>query len=753
MVMRWNMEKSQEFALSEERDVLAESRDISLTASSTSRPNVCAVQKLIGTNRKYFTNCKQWYQRKICGKSTANLTHTAGIRCVPVDALWPLSRQQQRGWATPKAFVQSPQCGAAAGRCSREVLLPWQHTVALIQLEQEVSRAASLPHGFVEHGSAEMQSILQPRLCCSSPRAGALPLSNIYETLGVVGSATTQLYSDRSNLRPDIEGPGSFTIFAPSNEAWASLSAETLDSLVSNVNIELLNALRYHMIVTVNCARLLKADHHATNGVVHVIDKVIATTTNTIQQIIETEDSLETLRTAVAASDLSSLLESEGQYTLLAPTNEAFEKIPRETLNRILGDPEALRDLLNHHILKSAMCAEAIIAGLTMETLEGTTLDVGCSGEELTLNGKPIIANKDVLATNGVVHFVNELLIPDSAKTVFELAQESEVSKSTDLFRQAGLSSHLTGSERVTLLAPVNNVFKDGLPIIDSNMRNLLLNHIVKDQLSSKYLYHGQKLQTLGDKELRVFVYRNNLCIENACIAAHDKRGRFGTLFSVDKMLTPPTGSVMDVLKADHRFSTLVAAIQSAGLTESLNRPGTFTVFAPTNEAFRAMPQGELNKLMGNAKELANILKFHVADEILVSGAVNALVRLKSMQGDKLEVGMKNNVIHINKEPVAESDIMATNGVIYAVNSVLQPQGRSTVSQRNPRLVVFSALWEELELLKYQGTGILQSSPLRKSELSSFKVKTIALLTPRNEEWNRSTELCRKADPGSFAKL
>lgn len=140
-------------------------------------------------------------------------------------------------------------------------------------------------------------------------------------------------------------------------------------------------------------------------------------------------------------------------------------------------------------------------------------------------------------------------------------------------------------------------------------MRNLLLNHIVKDQLSSKYLYHGQKLQTLGDKELRVFVYRNvspcpvlcplglsdaqcsnvtavlwkversvvesinisplkhilmkssflsfclqNLCIENACIAAHDKRGRFGTLFSVDKMLTPPTGSVMDVLKADNRF-------------------------------------------------------------------------------------------------------------------------------------------------------------------------------------------------------
>lgn len=64
--------------------------------------------------------------------------------------------------------------------------------------------------------------------CCAGNKPSlfsALPLSNIYETLGVVGSATTQLYSDRSNLRPEIEGPGSFTIFAPSNEAWASLSA------------------------------------------------------------------------------------------------------------------------------------------------------------------------------------------------------------------------------------------------------------------------------------------------------------------------------------------------------------------------------------------------------------------------------------------------------------------------------------------------------------------------------------------------
>lgn len=74
-------------------------------------------------------------------------------------------------------------------------------------------------------------------------------------------------------------------------------------------------------------------------------------------------------------------------------------------------------DLLNNHILKSAMCAEAIVAGLSLETLEGTTLEVGCSGDMLTINGKPIISNKDVLATNGVIHYIDELLIPDSGKS------------------------------------------------------------------------------------------------------------------------------------------------------------------------------------------------------------------------------------------------------------------------------------------------------------------------------------------------
>lgn len=71
-------------------------------------------------------------------------------------------------------------------------------------------------------------------------------------------------------------------------------------------------------------------------------------------------------------------------------------------------------DLLNYHILRQMQCSESIVSGTLMETVQGAVLEVGCDGDQMTLNGKAIITKKDQLGTNGVVHYVNELLIPDS---------------------------------------------------------------------------------------------------------------------------------------------------------------------------------------------------------------------------------------------------------------------------------------------------------------------------------------------------
>ncbi|XP_066505014.1 transforming growth factor-beta-induced protein ig-h3 [Hoplias malabaricus] len=635
-------------------------------------PNICAMQKIPGTNKKYFTNCKQWYHRKICGKPTV-----ISYECCP-------------GY---ERVVGEKGCPAA------------------------------------------------------------LPLVNIYNTLGVVGATTTKMYSERAKLQEELEGPGSFTFFAPSNEAWSALPTEILDALVSNVNIELLNALHYHMvnkrltsedlkhgstfgsmyqdfdvhiqhypngIVTVNCARLVKTDQHATNGIVHVVDRVITAVTNNVNTFLETEDDLQSLQTAIAAAGLTSMLENEGSYTIFAPTNEAFKKIPQDMLDRILGDPVALKDLLNYHILKSLHCSESIVAGTPLETLQGTVLEVGCDGDKMTLNGKAIVTEKDILGTNGVVHYIDEVLIPDSAKNLKELAEGiPQISKATKLFLDAGLSTHLTGSETVTLIAPQNEAFKGSLSMTPE-LRKVMRNHILKEKFSSKGLYHGQELETLGENKLRVFVYRNNLCIENACIAAHDKNGRFATLFTVDKVLAPPMGNVMDVLKADSRFSTLVGNIQKAGLTELLNKKGAYTIFAPTNDAFRAMPPADLNKITRDPRELAKFLKYHIGEEFLVSGAVTSHTRVKTLSGDKLELGMWNSTMYINRVPVVDADMMATNGVVHAVGSIIKPLPPKIVSDQADGSSTrrTSAVWA--------GSQVVKNEELFQKVLSSRSSKTIS---------------------------
>uniref|UniRef100_A0A8C5NAR2 Transforming growth factor-beta-induced protein ig-h3 n=1 Tax=Gouania willdenowi TaxID=441366 RepID=A0A8C5NAR2_GOUWI len=640
-------------------------------------PNVCAMQQIKGTDRKYFTNCKQWYHRKVCGQPTV-ITY----ECCPGYEKIP----GEKG------------CPAA------------------------------------------------------------LPLVNIYNTLGVVGATTTQMYSDRANLREDIEGPGSFTFFAPSNEAW-----EILDALVSNVNIELLNALHYHMvnrrltseelkhgstfttmyhdtkvhihhysngIVTVNCARLIKPDQHSTNGIVHVVDRVITAVSNNIYAIIEVDDDLERLR----AAELSSLLEDEGPFTIFAPTNKAFEKIPPETLNRILGDPVALRDLLNYHILRTMQCSEAVLSGTPMETLQGTTLEVSCDGDKMTLNGKAIVIRKDQLGTNGVVHFIDELLIPDSAKTLLELAQGLPVSTVTQLFVEAGLSDHLTGSEALTMIAPLNDAFK-GEVTMTPDMKQLLTNHILKQQISSKSLFDGQMLETLGGLQLRVFVYRNSLCIENSCIAAHDRTGRYGSLLTVDKVLTPPTGTLMDILKADARFSRLLEALQTAGMMELLNQQSTLTFFAPTNEAFDALPPAELNQLLRDPGALSRLLRLHLGAGLLVSGGVSSHTRLPPLQGDKLELGMRNYTVYVNRVAVVEADMMATNGVVHSVSANQQPDpsmidvyymGTCFKYARCCTLVILNGSMTYWELNVKWSCDRLQA----KSHTSSFKIKSISFCLP-----------------------
>uniref|UniRef100_A0A8C2ZZQ5 Periostin n=1 Tax=Cyclopterus lumpus TaxID=8103 RepID=A0A8C2ZZQ5_CYCLU len=587
-------------------------------------PNVCALQQVQGSKKKYFSTCRNWYKGSICGKKTMVL-----YECCPGY----IKLQGMRG------------CPAVA------------------------------------------------------------PIDHVYGTLGLVKATTTQQYSDMSKLREEIEGKGSFTMFAPSNDAW-NLTVRA--ALVSNVNIELYNALHFHMvnhriltkdlkndmtftsmyndlglyinhysngIVTVNCARIIHGNQVATNGVVHVIDRVISGVGNNIKEVLDVTDELATFRDAVLASDMMDKLDQPGHYTLFAPTDEAFDKLSPGYLERIMGDKAVIAALVNYHLLNSVQCSEAIMAGSVYETAEGSTIEIGCDGDSLTVNGIKMVLKKDIVTTNGVIHLIDQVLIPDSAKEGVELMGDGQ-STFNDMVSELGLAAAIGPKTEYTLLAPVNDAFTTEVMSTEQSLLKFILeNHILKLKVKLSELYNGQLLETLAGKLLRVFIYRTAVCIENACMVRGSKEGSKSALHVVRSLIKPSKKTIYELLVDDRRFKIFLSLMETAGLTDLLKQEGSYTIFAPTDDAFANLSREDFALLKSDLNALRIILLYHFSNGIFINGGLEGGVTnlLKTLQGNNLQVISVNNSINVNSVDVAESDLMATNGVIHVVKNVLYP--------------------------------------------------------------------------------
>ena len=134
-------------------------------------------------------------------------------------------------------------------------------------------------------------------------------------------------------------------------------------------------------------------------------------------------------------------------------------------------------------------------------------------------------------------------------------------------------------------------------------------------------------------------------------------------------------GTVVEVAAGNPDFSTLVAAVQAADLTETLNAEGPYTVFAPTNEAFEALPAGTVEKLLkpANKDALTKILTYHVvAGEEIMAADITA-GKVATVEGQKLDITTDDGV-QVNGVTVVTADVDASNDVIHAIDGVLIPR-------------------------------------------------------------------------------
>jgi uncharacterized surface protein with fasciclin (FAS1) repeats len=252
--------------------------------------------------------------------------------------------------------------------------------------------------------------------------------------------------------------------------------------------------------------------------------------------------SFNTLVTAVKAAGLVDTLKSDGPFTVFAPTDDAFAKVPEKTLSALLADPESLKAVLLYHVVPGKVMASDVVELTSAKTALGQTLSINVSGGVKI--GSANVVQTDVETSNGVIHVIDTVLLPK--KDIIEVA------------RSAG------------------------------------------------------------------------------------------------------------------SFSTLLAAIEAAGLTDVLRSDGPFTVFAPTDAAFGKLPEGTIEALLRDKQKLTSILTYHVVPGKVLAADVVKLSEAKTLQGQSVRISTSSSVT-VDNAHVTKTDIMATNGVIHVIDTVILP--------------------------------------------------------------------------------
>lgn len=274
----------------------------------------------------------------------------------------------------------------------------------------------------------------------------AFAQKNIVETAVEAGSFKTLATAlTAADLAGAVSGPGPFTVFAPTDEAFKKLPAGTIDTLLKPENKAKLQAiLKYHVVagkvmaadvvkvkgavslngqridvkvdgskVTVDAANVVKTDIACTNGVIHVIDSVILPASDAIPAVADKAGNFKTLLTAVKAGGLVETLSGEGPFTVFAPTDEAFAKIPAATLADLLKpeNKEKLASILKYHVVAGRVYSEAAVAAKSAATVQGASIKISANDKGAFVNDAKILAT-DIDASNGVIHVIDSVIMP-----------------------------------------------------------------------------------------------------------------------------------------------------------------------------------------------------------------------------------------------------------------------------------------------------------------------------------------------------
>ncbi len=296
---------------------------------------------------------------------------------------------------------------------------------------------------------------------------------------------------------------------------------------------------------------------------------------------------LSTLVAAVGAAGLVDTLNGPGPFTIFAPANSAFAKLPAGTVESLVkpANKATLTSILTYHVVPGKKLSSTDLAKMSsLTTVNGEKLSIKTSGKAITVNGKSKVVLADVQVANGTVFIIDSVLMP---------AKPAPAELATPVALEADAAAV-------------------GVP-------------------------------STGKGSLK------GMAQDPAATAASNNPG----------------------------LTTLVAAVKAAGLVDTLNGPGPFTIFAPVNGAFDKLPAGTVATLVKpeNKEKLTSILTYHVvAGKKLSSSDLAKMGTLTTVNGGAIKVAVSGKAITINgSSKVVLADVQVANGTVFLIDSVLMP--------------------------------------------------------------------------------
>lgn len=246
--------------------------------------------------------------------------------------------------------------------------------------------------------------------------------------------------------------------------------------------------------------------------------------------------------------------------------------------------------------------------------------------------------------------------------------------------QKAGLVETLKGAGPFTVFAPTDDAFAalpagalKGLIANPDQLAAVLTYHVVPGRVLASDVVKLDSAKTVNGQTVSIKVESGKVFVDGAQVVTTDIACSNGVIHVIDKVILPK--DIVDIAAGAGSFNTLAAALNAAGLIETLKGDGPFTVFAPTDAAFAKLPAGTVEELLKpeNKDKLTKILTYHVVAGKVFASDVIKLDSAATVGGESVDISVKENVVKVDQATVTQTDILGTNGVIHVIDQVLIP--------------------------------------------------------------------------------